>query len=100
MTSTKAREVAVYIMSKATRSFSQVSLADVMGLPLIRSEVRSMAAKRAGIRIGKFRIGSMTSRRRMFTVRALNMVPVIVMPQVASRMTNINSQNCDVQRTL
>src|SRR5256885_8387604 len=52
-----------------------------------------IAPKSAGIRIGKFRIGSITSRRRMFTVRALKMVPVTVMPQVARRITIISWPN-------
>src|ERR1035441_9375482 len=59
------------MMSKPINIFSQESLAAVIGFPATSELVNCMAPSSAGIKIGKFKIGSITSRKRIFTVRAL-----------------------------
>ena len=90
----------MYITSKPISIFSHASLSDVIGLPATSALVNCIAPISAGIRIGKFRIGSITSRSRMFTVSALKIVPITVIAHVPSTTTSINCQNCEVQRTL
>ena len=59
-----------------------------------------MAAIRQGIMIGYTSSGSITSRSRIFTVSALNMVPITVNPQVPRTSTSTSGQNCRVHLTL
>src|SRR5579872_5409242 len=82
--STNTSDAAVKTTSKATIIFSQALLSGPMGLPATKLTVNCIAAINTGTRAGYVNIGSMTSRRRMLTVSALQKVPISVSPQVPS----------------
>src|SRR5579884_3798198 len=92
--SMKNTERAVKITLKPISRFNQILLSPPIGAPASSSVVNCIAPSRAGISMGYTRMGSISSRRRRLTVRALNIAPITVMAHAPSAMTTSRPGIC------
>ncbi len=86
--------------SNTTSNFSQIMFSPPSGFPAINCMVNTMALISAGNIKGYTSNGAINSRSRIFTVRALKIVPITVSPQVPNTNTKSKDQIRLVQCTL